>query len=188
MPGGAPWGGTPPGFRLSRLRTAARVSAIAFRRLGLGLALGVVVAWLLVSATPARADFVDGLAAYDSGDYQTALEEWRALAEAGHAEAQVALAGLYMAGEGVAADSAAAIQWYRRAAETGHPVAQLNLGEFYRLGRAVARDPLAAYVWFALAAEQGRAWAGRQRDALAGELTASQLREAEARIEARRRP
>ena len=172
---------------MSCLRTAARVSAIASGRLGLGLARGAVVAWLLVSAPPAWADFVDGLAAYDGGDYWTAVAEWRALAEAGDAEAQVALAGLYMAGEGVAADSAAAFRWYRRAAESGHPVAQLNLADLYREGRGVARDPVAAYAWFTLAAEQGRAWAGRQRDALAGELTASQLREANSLTEAWRR-
>lgn len=139
-------------------------------------------------APTARADFADGLAAYDGGDFETALEEWRPLAEAGDAEAQVALAGLYLAGAGVATDAAAAVRWYRRAAEAGHPVAQLNLGDLYRRGLGVSRDLVAAYVWFALAAEQGRAWAGRQRDALAEELTARQLQDAKARIESWRRP
>ncbi len=32
-----------------------------------------------------HADFAAGLAAYDGGDYRTALEQWRALAEAGDA-------------------------------------------------------------------------------------------------------
>ena len=134
----------------------------------------------------ARADFADGLAAYDGGDFETALEEWRVLAEAGDAEAQVALAGLYLAGEGTAADPAAAFQWYRRAAEAGHPVAQLNLGDLYRRGAGTPRDLVAAYVWFALAADQGRAWAARQRDALAEDLTPARLEEAKARLKARR--
>ena len=136
---------------------------------------------------PARADFADGLAAYDGGDYEAALLEWRALARAGDLEAQVALAGLYMNGEGVAPDMAAAIRWYRRAGEAGHPVAQLNLGDIHNRGLGVPRDVVAAYVWFSLAAAQGRLWAEAQRDALAREMTAAQLDEASAQLAARRR-
>ena len=42
---------------------------------------------------PAWADFQDGLAAYERGDYQTALREWRLLAERGVAEAQYSAPG-----------------------------------------------------------------------------------------------
>ncbi len=37
---------------------------------------------------PAWADFQDGLAAYERGDYQTALREWHLLAKRGVAEAE----------------------------------------------------------------------------------------------------
>ncbi len=61
-------------------------------------------AWLAVSGASVHADvasspqlgFARGLAAYDGGDYRTAFEEWRALAEAGEAEAQTSLADLYL--------------------------------------------------------------------------------------------
>jgi uncharacterized protein len=36
----------------------------------------------------ARADFQDGMDAYDRGDYATAVQEWRPLAEQGVARAQ----------------------------------------------------------------------------------------------------
>ena len=56
--------------------------------------LPLVIALLAFWAGSSRADFIDGLEAYDGGDYETVLAEWRPLAEAGDPEAQVALAGL----------------------------------------------------------------------------------------------
>ena len=151
------------------------------------MALGLLFAWSAVFSLPAQADFAEGLAAYDGGDYAAALRTWRALAEAGHLEAQVALASLYMNGEGVPPDRAAALHWYARAGQAGHPVAQLNLGDIYNRGLGVPRDVVAAYVWFSLAAAQGRAWAAAQRDTLAREMTPAQRAEAEDKIAARRR-
>ena len=49
--------------------------------------LSVVVA-LLFSAGSAWADFDDGLAAAERGDYETAYREFLPLAEQGHAQAQ----------------------------------------------------------------------------------------------------
>ena len=147
--------------------------------------------WLAVpgplTGAPAQADFMQGLAAYDSGDYRTAFEEWRVLAEAGDAEAQTALAGLYSAGEGTPVDATAAVRWYRRAAEQGDAVARQNLGDLYERGRGVARDLVSAFVWLSLAAEQGRRWSARRRDQLSPQLSPEQRAEAEARLAARRR-
>ncbi len=143
--------------------------------------------WLTVSGASVRADMADGLAAFDAGDYATAFEEWRALARAGEAEAQVALAGLYLAGQGTRADAAEALRWYRLAAEQGDAVAQLNLGDLLNRGLGAARDPVGAYVWFALAAAQGRRWPALRRDEIGAELSPAQRAEAEARLEAWRR-
>lgn len=129
-----------------------------------------------------RADFEDGLAAYDGGDYGAAIAAWRPLAEAGDAEAQIALAELYEIGLGVAADLQAAFALYRRAAQAGDPVAQLNLGEFFARGRGTAVDPLAAYVWLSRAAAQGRVWAAARRDELRAVLSADDLAEAERQL------
>ncbi len=145
----------------------------------------MALAWLAVSGAAVRADFPTGLAAYDGGDYRTAFAEWRALAEAGDAEAQTALAGLYLAGEGTPEDAAAALRWYRRAAEQGDAVAQQNLGDLYASGRGAARDLVSAYVWLSLAADQGRRWSARRRDGLNLQLTSEQRAEAESRLVAR---
>lgn len=145
------------------------------------------VAWLTVSGASVHADFATGLAAYDGGDYRTAFEEWRALAEAGDAEAQTALASLYESGQGTPADPAQAVHWYRRAAEQGDAVAQQNLGDFYGRGVGVGRDLVSAYVWLSLAAGQGRRWADRRRDEVAAQLAPEARAEAEARLTARRK-
>ena len=44
-------------------------------------------------ASTAKADFDDGLAAYEEGDYAAALREWRPLADEGDLDAQFYLGG-----------------------------------------------------------------------------------------------
>jgi hypothetical protein len=147
-------------------------------------ALLVAIFFCLADAAPARADFAEGLAAYDAGDYDSALGAWRPLAEAGDPEAQVALAGLFLDGLGVGADAVEAARWYRRAADRGDPVAQLNLGDLYRRGVGLERNLVQAYFWFSLAAAQGRRWAESRRGAIAAGLSAAQRAEAERLIAA----
>ena len=69
----------------------------------------------------ANADLEKGLAAYESGDYVTALREWKLLAEQGDADAQLNLGVMYEDGEGVPQNDKTAVQWYKRAAEQGMP-------------------------------------------------------------------
>lgn len=140
---------------------------------------------LALAGRAASADFAAGLEAYDAGDLATAVAEWRAAAQ--DPEAQLALAGLYAAGEGVPEDPAEAARLYRLAAERGHPVAQLNLGELYITGRGVRRDLKQAYLWLSLAAEQGRRWAARRREELAAQMSEGERAEARALLRARPR-
>ncbi len=63
-------------------------------------------------AAPAWAGFNEGLAAYKRGDYATALSEWRASAQEGHAAAQYDLGLMYYLGEGVEADPTLAYFWF----------------------------------------------------------------------------
>ena len=97
-----------------------------------------------------------GGAAYDRGDYATALKEFRPLAEQGNADAQFNLGFMYENGLGVPQDYAEAVKWYRNAAE-GQASAQYNLGNMYREGRGVPQDDAEAAKWYRKAAEQNRA-------------------------------
>ncbi|MCP4308492.1 MAG: tetratricopeptide repeat protein [bacterium] len=57
----------------------------------------------------------DGVAAYESGDYATALKLWRPLAEQGHAGAKANLGLMYANGRGVPQDLAEALRLYTEA-------------------------------------------------------------------------
>ena len=103
------------------------------------------------------ADFQKGLTAFLSGDYATALREWKPLAEQGNASAQKNMGVLYNNGKGVPQDYKTAVKWYRLAAEQGDAPAQSNLGVMYDKGRGVTQDDKTAVKWYALAAEQGNA-------------------------------
>jgi TPR repeat protein len=111
-----------------------------------------------VLATPVAAQTLNaGLAAYNAGDYATALENWQPLAAQGDAAAQFNLALMYDDGRGVLQDYAEAVRWYRLAAEQGNAFAQGNLGLMYAKGQGVLRDYAQAVRWYRLAAEQGDA-------------------------------
>ena len=67
----------------------------------------VLSLWLTTSA---RAGVDEGLAAYERGDYATALDEWLPLAKSGIAHAQYALGAIYDHGYGLPQDYAEAIK------------------------------------------------------------------------------
>jgi TPR repeat protein len=99
----------------------------------------------------------DGVAAYDRGDYATALRLLQPLGEQGDVTAQIVLGSMYDAGIGVTKDDRKALQWYRLAAEQGNADAQFNLGDMYANGQGVTQDNREAVKWLRLAAEQGNA-------------------------------
>ncbi len=104
------------------------------------------------------ADYEKGLDAAQSGDFATALREWKPLAEQGHARAQSNLGVMYESGQGVLQNYKTAVKWYSLAAEQGHARAQFNLGVMYHKGQGVPQDYKTAKKWFSLAAEQGNAY------------------------------
>ena len=106
-----------------------------------------------------RADLESAGAAYEAGDYETAVELLIPLAEAGDAKAQTRLGVMYEKGLGVTQDYTVAIKWYRKAAEQGDAQAQTNLGFMYANGFGVPQDDTEAVMWFRKAAEQGDAYA-----------------------------
>ena len=93
----------------------------------------------------------------DEVQVQLALDEVRAPAEQGDAEAQFNLGVRYDNGRGVRQDDSEAVRWYRLAADQGHAVAQFNLGVMYANGRGVPQDDTEAVLWYRLAADRGDA-------------------------------
>src|SRR2546422_8425704 len=106
-------------------------------------------------ATPAQADFEAGQAAYASGDYHTALKEWRPLAEQGGTNAQTNLRTMYANGLGVPLNYGEAVNWFRKAAERGNALASAKLGMMYGLGLGVPEDYVQSYMWLILAGSSG---------------------------------
>ncbi|WP_293699455.1 MULTISPECIES: SPOR domain-containing protein [unclassified Sphingopyxis] len=90
------------------------------------LALPLLAATMLTA--PAHADVKDGVDAWQRGDYQGAVAQWRPAALAGDADAQFNLGQAYKLGRGVPTDLTQAEAWYRRAAKQGHLQAEDNLG------------------------------------------------------------
>ena len=115
--------------------------------------------FLIISLTTSvwAGSFDEGLAAYNRGDYETALRESKPLSKQGDAEAQFYLGLMYDNGQGVSQDYIAAMKWYKKAAERGYARAQYNLGVMYSEGDGAPKDNAKALKWFRKAAERGYA-------------------------------
>ena len=87
------------------------------------------------------------------------LDELRALADQGAAEAQRSFGDRHWLGWGVPQANAEAVRWYRLAADQGDAAAQYNLGVMYSSGWGVPQDSVEAVLWYHLAADQGYAGA-----------------------------
>jgi len=138
-----------------------------------------VLGLLGLSLAPAQAqDFRRGLSAYNLGDYNTAFQQWQALAERGDANSEAGLAFLYFKGLGVAQSYTIAADWYRKAAEQNQPEAQLFLGSLYYHGNGVRRDYVQAYKWCELAQSNGAMAADECREAVGRRMSQAELLEA----------
>ena len=114
----------------------------------------LAVAFALAAlASPSSAGPVeDGNAAFERGDYETALRLLRAPADEGNADAQLLLGIMYQDGEGVLKDAEQAAQWIRKAAEQDNATAEFALGVMYLRAMGVPKDEAAAVRWLEKAA------------------------------------
>jgi uncharacterized protein len=124
------------------------------------LIIAAAMAMMLAVARPVEAqDFAKGESAYDSGDYATALQQWKPLAYNGNADAQTRVGFLFYKGLGVPKDHVAAANWYTLAAQQGYAPGQAKLGFMYDFGRGVKKSDRLAVQWYRRAADQGNAFA-----------------------------
>ncbi|GEM_PF-2440002 len=141
-----------------------------------GLLLGLYLAGCSASADP--------VAAFNRGDYATAMKLWQPKAEAGDKIAQNYMGVMYQLGLGVERDYSQAVQWYVKAAENGNADAQRILGAMYYNGTGVPQNTNCAYAWYYVASQNGHALAEEARLSMASELTPNKTRIMENRIRA----
>ena len=110
--------------------------------------------YFLIATGAYSADFDKGFNAFVIGDYNTALNEFRELADAGDVNAQFMLGSMYFKGYGVELNYQEAVRWYTLAAEQNESGAQYNLGLSYLDGSGVEKNIEEGIRWLELAAEQ----------------------------------
>lgn len=113
-----------------------------------------------IGASTNSGNYVSGLKAYASKDYDIAYRIFRPLAQRGHAGAQNKLGDIFYYGYGSRQkDYARAFKWFQKAALQGHSNAQFSLGIMYSLAKGHAKDETEAEKWFKKASDQNNAFA-----------------------------
>ncbi len=123
------------------------------RRYLLSVALGALLPILSQPAAGQSSDIERAVAAYNSGDYATAIALFEPNAHQGNRDAQYAMGVAYYEGNGVNRDLDEALTWFRKAADSGHPTAMFNLGVAHWQGRGVEKSFAKAVDWWERAAE-----------------------------------
>lgn len=162
---------------------------IAHRWFSIALFAGAVLAWAC-QVTPALADLAAAQAAYNAGDFAAAFKDLKPAAEAGDAEAQALVAGMYARGQGIPADLGEAARWYGLAADQEHLYATTMLGWFYMRGIGVDQDAVKGYRLLSRAAARGQPRAMEMKQAVAEKALAGldDLVETESQSQAIDRP
>jgi TPR repeat protein len=122
-------------------------------RLTTRLAAALILFVLAAPAADARSD--PAADAYKAGDYATAYRLYLPRADAGDADAQMAVAEMYNLGQGVTQNYEQSVTYLRKAADQGHARAQFALSVMFYRGHGVPKDEKAAEMWARKAAEQG---------------------------------
>ena len=127
-------------------------------------------------------------------DMAQALTWLTKAADTGYAIAASYLGAIYGAGDSVPKNDSLSWTWYERSADLGDEKAQLWVGKLYALrglkelgeelvvnqhNGASGSDLVAAYKWYNLAAAQGNKDAAYQRDNIAGQMTSTQIADAQ---------
>lgn len=135
--------------------------------------------WLCAGAALAG-DLETGNAAFEHGDFPTALKLLTPLAQQGDVEAEIDVGAMYLAGNGVAKDHLQAGKWFLAAARTGNIGGEVDIGGLFASGDGIQKNYVLGYMWFDLAAAQGSAAAADYRSHVAAEMMPEQIERAEA--------
>ena len=115
-----------------------------------------VVAFTGCGEKKGEKEYEEGINFYTVQQYESAVKQFAAAANLGHAEAQNQLGKCFAEGKGVKQDDAEAIKWFRKAAEQGIAESQYILGCAYNEGiGGLPVDLEEAAKWLEKAAKQG---------------------------------
>ena len=132
--------------------------------------------FIALAFTAEAQNYQTGKSAYERGDFQTAFEHFRLLAERGHTGAQSNLGFMYSKGYGVKQDYAKSLIWLTKAAIQNDTHAQHNLGILHGNGFGVPQDHFLAYIWFSIASENGHELSLIKRDLAATRLNPEEIK------------
>lgn len=104
---------------------------------------------------PPSARFLEGVTAYETGDFKRAFDIWLPLAQGGDLAAMRNVGLLLRKGEGTPRDPARALWFYEEAGGKGLALAQLNAAFMHLEGDGVPKNAEAAAFWFHAAAIAG---------------------------------
>ena len=135
----------------------------------LRVALATIVMLCGIAGPLAAGPLDNAVAAYKRGDFVSAFQLFRLLAEQGNATAQYSLGLMYSKGELTTStaydpdrplvpshqDYIEAVKWFRLAAEQGHAHSQSALGRMHYTGHGVTKSHREALHWFRKSAKQG---------------------------------
>jgi TPR repeat protein len=150
---------------------------------------------LATAASGARADNTldDGKAAWNKGDFATAMTVLAPMAEQGNPSAEYYVGIMYGSGQGRPEDGQKSIMWLEKAAGHGSIDARYALCQEYSVGGVgVPPDLAKAYVWCELAGtgyvaakdEEAEGTVTALRDLAGGKLTPAALADAKKQAEA----
>jgi TPR repeat protein len=108
----------------------------------------------LSSSTPSSI-YNQAVALYEKGNYDDAIEKYKASAERGNVSAQWDLGVIYQNGRGVDIDYKEALKWFTKAAKNGDKYSQFNLGYMHYSGQGTPINKAKSFKWYSLAANQG---------------------------------
>lgn len=113
-----------------------------------------VLFFLLTTGSYCFANFSEGLAAYDLGNYQEAHRLWSQSATKGDLQSQFNLAVIYEQGLGVEKNLQKAFFWYLKAAIQGDIDAQAMVAAMFEFGNGTEKNLYEARKWYSRIARQ----------------------------------
>jgi hypothetical protein len=128
-----------------------------------------------------KARYIEGVEAYNRGNFETAYLQLTQFANDGVPLAQTLVGTMLCLGQGVSPDCSQGARYIKLGAYQGFGPAQFQLGTLHHKALGVPYDPVEAFVWYSLAAEnptsdyelRGKATSGKQE--LERQLSSEQL-------------